>query len=787
MNPRCLFFSPLVLPVALFCFVLFVHSSARAENSQVMVCLYLGENPTFDPLLLPPAPAEGDTVINDPSGFNWLPEEGSRGFILEISRNPRFSESADLLEKAKAQGPLIPSSLSSPPVVVEGRFSWLVAGLPLSLYHPSFKLGSGSWAWRWRCVFPQDKISPPSVARRFVISSQAGEYLVPPVTELLSRIPDNHPRLFIRPENLENFRRLKDTSPAHRKLWKRIEAAADTLLKLPIMQEPPPYPMEEFDYSLWRKYYDQARKMGQVLDFLSFCHLVTGERKWADRAGEWLMALTRWDTAGTSAMSYNDEVAMPILLNGARAYDWIYDKLSEDERTAIRKMLVIRGEQAYRRWGRKDLIYHAKPYASHQTRLVNYMSQVGCTLYREAPEAEKWLSYIIPMATTFYPGWGGRDGGYSEGPCYWMMYFNYMLQNAYCLEKAMGLDILKTRFYRNNGYYKIYADPYFIRQHPFADTGIGTYWPADKINLYRLASVFENPYFRWRAEMSLPADLPVTETVVPTGVMSYFWLDEGLGHPQSKTPSDLPKCRLFRDIGLVAFHQDPSDPQETFLLLKSSPYGAWSHTYADQNAFYIQGFGEALAIQSGYYPHYGHPHHREWTWQTHAHNSVLVDGVGQKIRDRASRGRIIAFSPGSGLPGTLDYAAGDATGAYEGRLKKFVRHVYYQRPHDFLLIDELEAPKPVRYDWLLHALEKMQIDEAERTVTISKGEARLTVEFLSPELLTFSQTGKFNQDPGEIYESPGEFYPDQWHLTVSTAEKAQAAVFIVKMKVWQAE
>ncbi|MBN2288644.1 MAG: DUF4962 domain-containing protein, partial [Candidatus Glassbacteria bacterium] len=572
---------------------------AGQDNSQVRVCLYLGENPGFDPLLLKPAPAEGDTAINDPPGFNWLPEEGSRGFILEISRDPRFSESTELLEKARALGPLIPRDLSSTPVVVEGRFSWLVAGLPLSLHHPSFSLGRGSWAWRWRCVFPGEKLSPPSISRRFVVAERAGEYLVPPVKELLSRIPARHPRLFLRPENLESFRRLRQTSPAHRKLWKRIEATADTLLRLPVMEEPPPFPEGGFNYPLWRNYYDQARKMGQVLDFLGFCYLVSGERKWADRAREWLMALTRWDTQGTSNMAYNDEVAMPVLLNGARAYDWIYDALTENERAAVRNMLAVRGEQAYQRWWQEEGVYHTRPYTSHRTRLVNYMSQVGTVLYGEAPEAEKWLSYVIPLTTTFYPAWGGRDGGYSEGPSYWMMYFNYMLQSAFCLEKAMDLNVLRTQFYRNNGYYKIYADPWFTRQHPFADTGIGRYWPADKINLYRLATVFRNPYFRWRAEMSRPDELPVSETVVPTGVMSYFWLDEGVGHVDPKSPSDLPKCRVFRDIGLVAFHQDPADPQETFFLLKSSPYGAWSHTYADQNAFYLQGFGEALAIQSG--------------------------------------------------------------------------------------------------------------------------------------------------------------------------------------------
>jgi hypothetical protein len=743
--------------------------------------LYLGENPDYGPLVIHPAPAAGDTVFTDPAGFNWLPEEGSRGFILEISRNPQFAQSAELLKEAAGRGPLVPGSLDSTPVVVKGSASWLVAGLPLPLHRPSFKLGKGDWYWRWRCVFSQQEISPPSAARNFTVSPNSLEYTVPPLKELFARIPQRHPRLFIRPEQLDSLHSLLETSQPHKRLYQRIAAYADTLLQLPINQEPPPYPDErEFRYPLWRDYYDLARKAGQVLDFLGFCYMMTGESKYSDRAKEWLLAFAGWDLEGTSSMSYNDEVAMPILLNGARAYDWIYDALNQSEQETIRQMLIARGEQAYARWQRSD--YHLKPYTSHQTRLINYMSQVGVILYGEAEEPKKWLSYLLPPVTTFYPGWGGRDGGYSEGPSYWMMYFNYMLQSAHCIHSAMGLDVLKKPFYRNNGYYKIYAYPYYGVLRPFGDTGIGAYWSADKMNLYRLASAHRNPYFRWRAEMSKPEEMPVSETMIPTGVMSFFWLDEGPGHITPKAPDDLPGAWAFRDIGLVAFHEEPGNPQETYFLLKSSPYGAWSHIYADQNSFYIQGFGEALAIQSGYYPHYGHPHHTEWTWQTRAHNSVLVDGQGQKIRDRTSRGKIIAFSAGSGLPGSVDYAAGDATEAYEGRLKKFIRHVYYQRPRDFLIVDELEAPKQVRFDWLLHALEKMEIDKRHNTVTIHRGKARLVVEFLSPEELTFSQTNRFTASPGRAYPE-GYAYPDQWHLTVSTRKKSEAVSFVVKMKV----
>ena len=52
--------------------------------------LYLGANAQIEPTLLPPAPAEGDTVLNDAPGFNWLAEDSAKASILEISRDPGF-------------------------------------------------------------------------------------------------------------------------------------------------------------------------------------------------------------------------------------------------------------------------------------------------------------------------------------------------------------------------------------------------------------------------------------------------------------------------------------------------------------------------------------------------------------------------------------------------------------------------------------------------------------------------------------------------------------------------
>jgi len=139
----------LILCLFILPFGLFAHRVEAASEEY----LFLGESPSLSVDLLVPAPAEGETVDIDAPGFNWLPEDGSRAFILEISRNQDFPESHDLLEKVRESGALIPPFGTSPPLIAKGKFSWLVAGLPLSLYHPSFQLGAGHWFWCWHCAF----------------------------------------------------------------------------------------------------------------------------------------------------------------------------------------------------------------------------------------------------------------------------------------------------------------------------------------------------------------------------------------------------------------------------------------------------------------------------------------------------------------------------------------------------------------------------------------------------------------------------------------------------------
>ena len=219
------------------------------------------------------------------------------------------------------------------------------------------------------------------------------------------------------------------------------------------------------------------------------------------------------------------------------------------------------------------------------------------------------------------------------------------------------------------------------------------------------------------------------------------------------------------------------------MIFKSSPYGSVSHSHADQNAFAIMKGGKALAIPSGYYgPSYGQPHHAEWTRSTKANNCVLVNGEGQVIREQEASGRITGFQERPGLT----YVAGDAAAAYMGKLRRWDRHILFLRPGLFLLLDDLEAPEPARFQWMLHAFEEMEVGEAQ-IISRHDGSA-LDVRLSSPAGLKLSQTDQFDTPYND--RIPEQFHEDlanHWHVTAETGEDAATVRIGCVMGVWDAE
>ncbi len=707
-------------------------AAARPDAEQLSAARKLVDRPP-QRLEVGYRPADGKRVAINPPAFCW-PPAGRFKHALQIARSPDFRRP-----------------------VVDAR------DIELSVFLPEKPLLPGRWYWRYGAQVDGQ-----------VVWSRPRKFYVPRGVPQLSwqwdkwieDLPEGHPRLFVRADELEQWR----ATARDNRYVQDLLRQAERLLKMRPEQIPEPRPYNEEERRVaakrvkhWREMRNQATRAAHNAWILGFAYLATGDERFGQAGKAWLLHVCSWDPSGTTSLRYNDEAGMPLVYSIPRAYDWLYPLLSEDERRLVQECYRKRGGEAFAVLRRMP--FHCRPYSSHPGRWINFLGEGAVCFYGEIPEAETWLKYILQCFCTVFPAWGGDDGGWAEGPNYWKWYIHRILTWLYVAEKALGVPLRNKPFFRNTGYFKLYTNPPGSETSPFGDA-CNKQRPnaTDKTIMWRLGEMYGVGEFNWYAEQ-VPGNLNPP-------LQAAFWCTNRV---RPRPPAALPQWRVFRDIGVAALHSDLAHPdRDVMVLFKSGPYGSWSHSHADQNSFYLQAGGKALFIDSGYYPWYSSPHHHNWTRETKAHNCITFDGgQGQDKRSENAKGRLLAASAAGRR---LYLVAGDATQAYGGRISGFVRWLVYAPPGVLVIVDEVAAGEPKSWEWWLHGMEPLQADEGAQTVAVHHGgfSARCWLAWPRPlEFRTFSG-----------FEPPPEYeYPDQHHFVASTPEPTRHAIFLAAIGV----
>jgi hypothetical protein len=188
--------------------------------------------------------------------------------------------------------------------------------------------------------------------------------------------------------------------------------------------------------------------------------------------------------------------------------------------------------------------------------------------------------------------------------------------------------------------------------------------------------------------------------------------------------------------------------------------------YNNENTFQIYAYGEHLNFggHSGDENSYGH--------QTIAHNSIMVDGIGQTItqesREQGYRATILAYQEGK----NYTYWMGDATSAYPRRpeivtkpgtwseitqldydsslfgekgapqLERFRRHMLFMRDKYLIIYDDLKTSpeRPSIFSWRYRILPEcdMNYNSQEGLLSYLIGDVKVHIKHIAfPESLEF--------------------------------------------------
>ena len=693
---------------------------------------------------------ENVTTEETPPAFVWRPQENASSYDIQCARVADFSK-----------------------VAYEAK------GVTYTVHRPAEVFDSGQWYWRFRFVDGCGKVSEWSSGRAFVIDQNASALPLPKRSELIGRIPKSHPRLFVRPEDLDGLRTRArgDLKPIYRDL---VATCEDILADMPSTKEPPVYPegtvvlSEEWREIWWGNRMYTIRVLNSAAT-LAFTRLLGGQDHYGEKAKELLLACAKWDPLGATGYRYNDEAGMPYNYYFCRTYSFVNDLLSEEEREICRAVMKVQGQEMYDHLA-TEMRYLWHPYGSHAGRAWHFLGEIGVAFLDEIPEAEEWVWFAMNVFGAVYPAWCDEDGGWHQGLQYWESYVQRFTWWADIMQAAMGIDAYCKPYFARAGDFPMYFQPPGTRGGGVGDLTTVRTSDQNCDLMHTLAAQARNPYWQWYVDMHPEKVKEETSArrldAVGAGRSLYIDFVRGaLPEVCGKAPVSLPSSKCFRGTGLVAMNSDLTDGKNNVsVIFKSSPLGAQSHGFDAQNSFSLFAFGERLLIHTGQRDIHGSDHHKNWMHHTKSTNCIGVNGESQLRNHAAAVGEILDFQTSD----VFDYVAGEAAPAYGGMLKKFTRQILFAKPDVVVICDSVVASEASIFQYYLHAETEMDVEG--QTLKITTGDAGCVVSLLHPANLKISQTDQFDPPPRERVQLR------EYHVTAETTIPGEDATFIAVLR-----
>jgi hypothetical protein len=611
-------------------------------------------------------------------------------------------------------------------------------------------LSSGAYTWQVRVISASG--SQMSRARRFSIAAGAVPFLVPDWTDLFNLAAGKpHPRSL--PEAATFQAMVSQRQAAFGLLIARV----DSKLADPVQTEP----TSTVKATILAQASNECRRTLEA----ALAWIVTGrEDHWRDALRR-ALNLAAWDPRGTTSYANVDEAARSIAWTLALSYDALYARLDANQKSVLLAPILTRASDMYADviGNRPRVAVH--PYDSHGNHTLTHLALITVLLAGDVPEAYAGVRDTLPLMLNWISPWGGEDGGFGNGTAYAQWVTGDLLFPWSILRWSLGVDVAQKAWVRNYARYLAYFLP--------PGTPTGAFGDGAELDLRENWGSFgkayalfaPSPLGRWYASQLADGDPSRLELL--------------LAPPDTQGPAPFPDGApdglLLRSIGWAAMHSSLADPARVSIYFKSSAYGSYNHSHADQLSFVVNAGGRALAIDSGHYDEYDTPHWRQWYKQTRAHNAITFDGgQGQTVFEESGRlgpGWIVDYEQRP----DHDIVTGDATQAYGGALSEARRSLVYLRPTFAVVYDRLVSDAPRRWEWNIHALNAMTVISS-RSISIQSGSQILCVDMLAGPGVQFTQTDLFTADPAN-----GK--PRQWHGRFESVAPLAAAEFVVLLNV----
>lgn len=669
-------------------------------------------------------------------------------------------------------------------------------------FNPDDDLASGKWYWQYGYV--TEGKTDWSEILCFTVKDNPGKFCPPSLKVLQAKIPSYHPRVVIDKNEWENIRKYSEGTADRKGFMSRARKVLATPMKS----------VDDINTHLAKGLKNEEQRKAMLTresrriidveeantDILIRAYLLTKDECYANEVIKRVKEIITWGDSEKVVGDFNDATFLSI---ASQAYDVFYDRLDEKTRRDLLNCIKKYGTEMYLHYQNYLENHIAENHIWQMT--LRIFTMAAFSVYSELPEAAEWVDYCYNVWVARFPGLN-KDGGWHNGDSYFHVNIRTLVEVPYLYTRLTGFNFFNDPWYQGSVNYVIYQQPPFSKSGGNGSSHQNVLTPSGSRVSYAdaIAKMTDNSYAADYVRIistRQPQILQQGSTGKADG-LAWFRIQCRKPLPIGAGLKDMPMGCVFPQTGLASFSTDLSDTSNSAMLsFRSSPYGSTSHALANQNAFNTFWAGEPLFYSSGHHISFVDRHGVYCHRATRAHNSILVDGMGQRIGTEGY-GWIARYY----VSDKISYVLGDASNAYgkvisplwlkrgeqndvdyspengwdETGLKTFRRHIITLGNSGYTFIyDELEAAEPVNWSYLLHTItnpmEMNNIKDCTHVRAVSKHGQSDAYIYASGELKT-DTTSRFFVEPVNWLraDANGNFkkYPNHWHFTATSDKQA---------------
>jgi hypothetical protein len=539
----------------------------------------------------------------------------------------------------------------------------------------------------------------------------------------LRQLRPAHPRLILLDSDLDKLKILIRDNPLAHRIYLDLEKESDRIVTAPVSE-----------YKLiGPRLRTQTRRVLDRVSTLALMYRLTQRDPYQKRAVAELRAAAAFRDWNPTVFPDTADLAHAFALG----YDWLYNSLSNDERSWMRDAVVSKALDPvipiYAReggWPRDH--YNANMICNAGIGMA-VLAIAGDTINAADQSTNDKCSTVLRQVFESIPhglATYGVEGSWPEGMAYWESVTHSVCAFFSALQTALGNDYGLSAFHGVDraGRYRIHMTGPTGKVFNFADS------PEDiglSPELFWMAKRFTMTPYAWSEQKAL-------ERGTRPDVYDLAWFDPNAKAPQQQTPP-WPPDAIFRGVDIACFRSAWDDPNALYLAVKGGDNKV-PHAHLDLGSFVLDAGGVRWAADLGTddYDLPGYLGNRQrWSYyrtRTESHNTLLFDDQNQDTRAEARITRQ-EFAPDFSWV-QIDLSRANAgNSGNSGKIKQWTRRFAMAQRQSVLIGDSVRSDQPVEVIWGM--MTDSDIAPNGQTATLRKNGWILAAEIRSPRHAVF--------------------------------------------------